>query len=361
MRRVLITTVVVLLLSGLAASAEEVRWLPVAASNTGINGTVWTTDLWIFNRALDASIDVKLAFLPDAAGTTSPVEVTVTVPAFNSLYVHDPVGTLFSDSRPGAIRLRSAHPFEARSRTYNSGGSMGTYGQGIPALAPSDALGGGLLLGAANIQGEDGVRTNLGILNPSEDDQSVLVFVQDGSTLATLGGTHIDVGPMGWTQFNVFDLVGAADSDVSNAIVRVVSSPEPGLFTYLSRVDNRSGDATFVLPFDATGFHLLPRDWTVQVTFTYSGSTAVSDLTYTGEDGSDVTVESPPSGWTTSLTFTSPATFCFAANGMTGEAGGSMEVELLLGPEGEQPARSTRQTESDGAGPLTLEKCVDLD
>ena len=360
MRRVLITTMVVLLISGLAASAEEVRWLPVAASNTGLNGTVWTTDLWIFNRALDAPIEVKLAFLPDVAGTTTePVEVTVTVPAFTSVVIHDPVGSLFSESRPGAIRLRSEHLFEARSRTYNDGGAMGTYGQGIPALAPSEALGGGVLLGAANIAGEDGVRTNVGILNPDTDDQKALVVIYDQATGATVGAKHVDVGPLGWTQFNPFELVGAADTDVSDAVVVVVSLP--GVYTYLSRIDNRSGDAVFVLPFDATDVRLLPRDWTVQVTLTYSSSTTLSAFTYTGEDGADVTVESPASGWTATLGFISPATFCYTANGEAGEDGGSIDVELLLGPEGEQPARSAQHTENDGAGTLALHKCIDLD
>ncbi len=362
MRRVLITTMVVFLLSGLAASAEEVRWLPVAASNAGLNGTVWTTDLWIFNRALDAPIEVELAFLPDAAGTTDPAEVTVTIPAFTSVYLHDPVGSLFFENRPGAIRLRSEHPFEARSRTSNDGGAKGTYGQGIPALAPSEALGGGVLLGAANIAGEDGVRTNVGILNPGIDSQNVLVFVQDGETGASIGAKHVDVGPLGWTQFNVFDLVGAADLEVSNAVVRVVSAPQPGLYSYLSRVDNRSGDAMFVLPFDATGKYLVTQVWTVQVTLTSDAQrTTPRSITYTGEDGSDVTVKSPQSGWTTTVSLPDPATLCFTAVGDTSVHGGWLDVEVLWAPEGELPRRSDYYELAEAASTITLHDCIELD
>jgi len=360
MRRVLITTMVVLLISGLAASAEEVRWLPVAASNTGINGTVWTTDLWIFNRVVDSPIEVKLAFLPDVAGTTTePVEVTVTVPAFTSVVIHDPVGSLFSESRPGAIRLRSDHVFEARSRTFNDGGAMGTYGQGIPALAPSEAHGGGVLLGAANIAGEDGVRTNVGILNPGDDDIDALVGVYDEATGEVIGAKHVDVGPMGWTQFNVFELIGAGDTDVSDAMVEVISFR--GAYSYLSRVDNRSGDATFVLPIDATAVRIVPRDWTVQVTVTCSSSTTLTGVTYTGEDGSNVTVESPSCGWTTTLHFTSPATFCYTATGTTAEGGGSMDVEVAYTPEGESTRGSTNHGAIDNAGTIPLNDCIDLD
>jgi len=37
-----------------------------------------------------------------------------------------------------------------------------------------------------------------------------------------------------------------------------------------------------------------------------------------------------------------------------------MNAELLLGLEGEQPARAALHIETDGAGALTLHKCVDL-
>ena len=359
MRRVLITTMVVLLISALAASAEEVHWLPVAASNTGLNQTVWTTDLWIFNRALDAPIEVKLAFLPDVAGSSNPVEVTITVPALTSLCLHEPVGTLFSESRPGAIRLRSEHPFEARSRTYNDGGAMGTYGQGIPALAPSEALGGGVLLGAANIAGEDGVRTNVGILNPGDEVIDALVGIYDEATGEVIGAKHVDVGPMGWTQFNPFELVGAADTDVSDAVVVVVSFP--GVYTYLSRIDNRSGDAVFVLPFDATDVRLLPRDWTVQVTLTYSSSTTLSAFTYTGEDGAERDRGVAGERLDGDPRFHIPRDLLLHRQRRGGRR---RRVDRRRAAPGSRRASSPpvrpNDTENDGAGTLALDECIDL-
>jgi len=357
MKRMVFVSLVLIILTTMAG-AEEIRWIPVAASNPGLHDTQWTTDLWIYNRVFDAEIQVYLAFFPDAEGDLEPHEVMVTVAASSSLKIDDVVGQLLAENRPGAIRLRSEHPFEARSRTMNSGSGQGTYGQGIEGQPADNALFGSLLVGAANDPGPDGVRTNLGFVNPGEDDGDVFVVLSEQDTVTVIGTAYVELGPHGWYQANVFDLVGAADHVTDNAVVTCVFGR--GLLPYLSRVDNRSGDATTVLPFTAQPVYTVPTDWQVDLTLTYSGGVTIDSLVYTGRDGADVTVSAPPSGFTVDLEFVSPAEFCYTVVGSTDSSGGQVVVEVLTARDGGLPA-SHRSTVGNGsAGPIESADCTNL-
>ncbi len=357
MKRANIVVLVVFVLTTVAG-AEEIRWLPVAASNPGLHGTNWTTELWIYNRVVDAEIEVALAFYPDAEGNPEADEVTVTVAAGSSLKIDDVVGQLFEENRPGAVRLRSEHEFEVRSRTFNDGADGGTFGQGIPGQSPESGMLGSLLVVAANDPGPDGVRTNVGFVNPTDNSGRVLVVLSEQDTVTVIGTEFVELGPYGWYQANVFDLVGAADHVTENAVVTCVFGP--ALLPYLSRVDNRSGDATTVLPFTAEVVYTIPTDWQVGLTLTYSAGVTLDSLVYTGVDGGDVTVNGPASGFTVDLEFVSPARFCYTATGTTDISGGQVEVEVLTTRDGGQPARHRRIVGSAGAGAIENADCVDL-
>ncbi len=361
--QIVLCVIAFLTLAGLAG-AETVLWVPAAASNPGLNDTQWSTDLWIVSHVTDAPIEVYAAFCPDQAGTTEPAEVTVEVPDDQVLQISDAVATLFGESRPGAIRLRSEHPFWAQSRTFNDGGDNGTYGQGIPATPPPPDVEpngeGYKLLGGANRPGPDGVRTNIGIVNTGDASREVMVAIRESPSGEVLGGARVDIGPHGWYQADVFELVGAGDRIVEVAEVGTLSlageTPD-SLLTYLSRVDNRSGDGTFVMGYFGEVIRILPHPWEVRLSLTYTVSVTVSELTHTAPDGSSVTVANPASGFDTgTLEFMSPATFCWSVTGQL--AGGSVTVRVSASDDTGQA--SLRTSGQDGGDTIDLSDCLDL-
>jgi len=314
MRTTLLLLIVILILITMIApplAAETVLWVPAAASNSGAHGTEWTTDLWIYNQVMDQPLTVYLAFLPHENGVTDPVEIPVEVPVWDYVYIQDVVGSLFGENRSGAIRLRADYVFEATSRTFNTGGDVGTYGQGIPAVAASTTTVGAILLGASNRPTANGTRTNLGLLNTSSERLKLWVAVS-GSTMPSAIGefTEYWIEPLGWWQGNLFELVGAGSVAVDNAVVTVINprndqtiGTNRSVISYLSVVDNASGDGTYVEPVDAAGVFTLPVDWVLDFTVDAASNVTVHNLTVTIEDsepevftdlseGAQVTLES---------------------------------------------------------------------
>lgn len=353
----------ILLAAGLIATvvtAEEVRWIPAAASNPGAFGSQWKTDLWLYSWVADAPIEVVVAFLPEDSGGTDPVEVTVEVPTGISVQLHDVVADLFGENRPGALRLRSEHPFEAQSRTYNDGGDNGTFGQGIPAVQVGEDSESWFLMGAANHGGLDGVRSNVGLINTTDTIIYVFLSIFDSDSWMVIGQKSVFVQPLSWTQVNIFDFLEVADVEVDNAVVIGFVPDNSGVLSYLSRVDNRSGDGTFSLPFYDQYVYIMPAQWEVVPTLTYTDGVTVSTLTYTGTDGSDVVVENPDSGWTETLIFDPPAEFCYEVEGTGPAGGGSVLVEIRTTRSGESTALYTHQ-EGVGGGSFSFSgSCIPL-
>lgn len=120
MRHLAIFPIVILLMAVLPATAEVELWIPAAASNPGLHGTVWTTDLWLQSRVLDAPIEVVATFHPDQTGTMTPEEIVIDLQPRTQIEIRDAVAMLFSENRPGgdppAIRLPVLRSIENRQR-----------------------------------------------------------------------------------------------------------------------------------------------------------------------------------------------------------------------------------------------------
>ncbi len=353
MKRFTTCMFLILIMATGLASAEVVRWIPAAASNPGNAGTFWSTDIWITNLVLDSPIDVHIAFLSESLDGADPVEVTVEVPARTTILIEDVVGTVLSESRPGAMRLRSDFPFEAQSRTFNTAGGNGTFGQAIPGIADSDSdswfLNSWILIGAANRPTEDGVRSNIGLYNRTRSETDVKITVISAETGEVVGqaGTEVSVGGFGWIQANVFELVGAPDAVIENASVHVFG--RPSVSGYLSRIDNQSGDGAFFLPIASDYVSSIPADWEITVSLEMYSSASVDAIVYTGPEGWDVVVTEPESGWSTTVIIGSPAEFCFEVWGHDGgvavefelqrsEGNGQSGGSFFLGASGDSPS-----------------------
>jgi len=363
MRNVATLVVIIALLIVLPAVADEELWIPAAASNPGLHGTVWTTELWLASRVLDAPIEVTAAFFPDQAGTAEPVEVTIEIQPSTQVEVLDAVATLFGENRPGAIRLSSDHPFVVQSRTANDGGDAGSFGQGIPGFTGESAEEALNFIGASNLPGEEGHRTNIGIVNLSDEEHRVMITARDGETLDPLGTVFVEIGSNGWYQVDVFRTLGIDDQTVKLADIAIFANGAD-LLGYLSRVDNRSGDGTFIFPSNEWYIRVESRIWELEATLTYTGATSIERVDYTTGDGLE-TVDSPESGFNTGiLEFDSPTTFCIRALGETGPQSGSIEFEINRRPEDDPIWTRGRHRRSWGAGsstaPLDENYCVEL-
>lgn len=364
MRRLAVSFVIALLAIVLPATAQEELWIPAAASNPGLHGTLWTTELWLGSRVADAPIEVRAAFLPDQEGTAEPEEVVIAIEASTQVEILDAVATLFGEDRPGAIRLRSEHPFVAQSRTANDGGEAGSFGQGIPGFkleSTNEALS---FIGASNLPGADGHRTNLGIINLGEEEERVLITARDGETLEPFASVFVDIGPNGWYQVDVFSILGLDDQAIKLADVAIFAGGGD-LLGYLSRVDNRSGDGTFIFPSSAAFVRIESRVWELEATLTYSSTTTVERVEFPDGDDGLATVDSPESGFNTGiLEFDSPTTFCIRAVGVAGPQAGSIEFEINRRPEDDPnwTQGRHRRSWSAGSGPTPLDEdyCVEL-
>lgn len=359
MRGVTVLAVVLVACSSMAGATTHVRIVPAAASNPGLHGSHWSTELNLYNRAFDQEASIQVAFLPDADGTEFPQEVTVVVEPVSTLSIQDVVATLFGEHRPGALRLTSQVPFEASSRTFNDGAGQGSFGEGIPAVDPDDVLDAWVLMGAANGPGTAGVRTNLGLVNRGPWDAEVVVVLSIPATGEWFGPVTVDLGPYGWTQQDAFALFGISDRTVDGALV--VGSFSGGVFGYLSRVDNRTGDGTFVLPVDGAIANTLPKQWDVTLTLTYSAGVEVYAIAYDGPGIPETVANDPVSGWTTDLTFTSPADLRYEVLGVFGAGGGTVEVEVEYSFGGGEPGRRVQRLAPGQAGALNLDGCFHME
>jgi len=325
---------VILLLIFLATTARaETLWIPAAASNPGLYGTMWTTDLWIYSRVNDETISLTATFFTDQEGSVTPPKATIDLPPNAPIEVRDAVATLFGEDRPGAIRLESDYPFWAQSRTVNTGGDQGLFGQGIPAYSPGETAPGYTLLGASNQQGPDGHRTNIGIVNTSNTTESVNIIARDPNTLDLLGVTAIEIGPFQWFQGNLFELLGISDQSVDLADVSVF--PSAFKMVYISRIDNRSGDGTFIWGSSGESISIVgnpDREFEIRTTLTYDDGVTVDWLKWPGSDG-PVYTRAPDTGYETdTVVKQAPLEYCVNVVGLSGPSPSGVTVSISTRP-----------------------------
>lgn len=251
--------------------------VPAAAHAPGASGSFWRTDLSIARPAGDGGDDavVTLEFIasgPEGSATSRQV-VTLPepLPPGGSRSLPDVVGTLFPGGVSGALVVSAATPagplasLLVDSRTWTPAGAdegAGSFGQAIPGIPwgrrgdPASAAGDLSLLWLPGIEESDLFRTNVGLVNGSPNScLTVDVEILDA------GGTPVGTvteSLQPWSHRQIADLPGAVGAHGAgySARLRVVASDdlgiepsaadEPALFAYLSRVDRRTNDPTYL-------------------------------------------------------------------------------------------------------------------
>jgi hypothetical protein len=260
--------------------ATYTQLLPAIGESGGLNGTFWRSDMWLFNPS-DQPIGVTIKRLMNAGATRQ-----ISVPAKASVKMANVLRELGGGPAGDGIALdslviesdyRRGAQLSIYSRTYTTSPNGGTYGQAIPAV-PS-------LVGYSNHRAVETVSIDMAetesffVLDKRDPDQfrHNIGAVNTGDVPLTLRLRYAEVtrnsirpeherfltiAPHSVRQFNIEGLFG---SDVfTTRPPRIWVSGDRPAALWLSMVDNKTGDASFV-PFtqygieaDAEAMHAFP-------------------------------------------------------------------------------------------------------
>jgi hypothetical protein len=221
-------------------------YLPTVAKANGRFGSVWTTDVWIYQQGAST---IHLWFNPADQDNTDASSVVVTLDQPVTVLT-DVVGSTFGADGVGSVHYLADGPVVVTSRTWTTADPAGSFGQTIPgvpledAAVPDTGQAGALRMFVDQL---DGFRTNLGVTNVSRVPATVAVdiFTADGEPAPGSSSFTLELPPFGMTQVN--DLLNRLDSGVREGlIVRVgVTSAEGAITAYTSTVDNATNDASY--------------------------------------------------------------------------------------------------------------------
>ena len=246
------------MLADVPSTAAADLVVPVVGRTPGLAGTLWRTRLELFNTA-DTETSVALFLnLSDLDNTTPAASAQRSIPPRTTLIVEDLIADAFTlDQAVGSVDIVASAPVIAHARIANYGSDLGTFGQSVPAVPVDWAVGweevpglnprGGLLY-LFEAQQDEGFRSNLGIASVVATPLAVEVTARIGDQPV---GTPLvlELQPFSHTQVNrVLTEMGVP---AGTAGVRLEVAAESGssgrFFAYISRVDNGSGDAVFLL------------------------------------------------------------------------------------------------------------------
>ncbi len=252
---------------------------PVVARGSGLHGTEWVSDLTLFNP-VDHGMNVFVGFLPANQDNSGSEYLTVVfLDTGETLIVEDVLQTTFDiDTDIKGMLTLNVNPdltgnaegsvVYGVTRTYNTGGGEGTYGQTVPGLMPAYNVGwsSSFITGARN---DGSFRSNLGIASASLTTRIRVhyrITSGDGTLLAD-GFKTIHIQSMNQWSFDELG-VGSVEGPLTVELwldpVYASQDPCAGLFTngffaYVSKVDNLTGDAEFIYAYPMAPY-LCPED-----------------------------------------------------------------------------------------------------
>ena len=230
-----------------AGVTPTTRFVPAGARAPGADDTFWMTDAAIVNMT-NAVATFNIAYLPKDQDNSNPVNVSALLEPGEQMAAADVFNSMFGlTTANGALRIVTSHPdVKMTTRTFNTGGDVGTFGQFIPSLDRTVALSPGVSGGLAQLQEDSAFRTNIGLLNitPSEIEVSIRMFYGDGTLAGSIQPTLL---PFEMVQYNRIFSNQAGASDVHSGYAIVSVETEGGeVLSYASVVDNLSGDPIYV-------------------------------------------------------------------------------------------------------------------
>jgi hypothetical protein len=157
--------------------------------------------------------------------------------------VGDVVGELRM-SGSGSVEIVSDQPLLASSRTYNAS-EDGTYGLFLDSISAPQMAASGDEVWLPQLRQDASFRTNIGLVNSSDDEVRLRVFLYDasGNELASRMRT---LEPRSWMQLQepFSRIAGRGDIESGSAKVEVASGH--GVIAYASVIDNATNDGTAI-------------------------------------------------------------------------------------------------------------------
>jgi formylglycine-generating enzyme required for sulfatase activity len=221
-----------------------------AAHLTGLNGTVWRTDLEVCNRDFLQGSFTVAALLRDQANP-APQFASFTVSPNVCASYPDVLASVFALSGAAALRITPlAGAMVVSARTYNlsPAGTFGAFAfaQGAATvIAPGRS---GLLVQLGQSASDaTGFRTNIGVANLTATAATALVDLYRDSG-ALVGTVTIPLQPFEYVQkTKAFSAVTSAEVADGYAVVRTTTAGA-ALLAEASVIDNRTGDPVTVQP-----------------------------------------------------------------------------------------------------------------
>lgn len=206
------------------------------------------SDIRVFNAAA-TGVDVTFTYYPQG-NPGSPVAKTVHINPFTIFASDNVLPTLLNvTSSGGAIVVTTAanSSLVVSGRTYSNAATGGTYGQFIPAISPTDGIGGGdPALQVLQLEQSKNFRSNIGMSELTGNPVTVqLTVFAPGSKVSA--STNISLAPNEFTQLNgvIASLFPGVDTYNARAVLKVIGGT--GRVTaYASVVDNFTQDPTYV-------------------------------------------------------------------------------------------------------------------
>jgi hypothetical protein len=201
------------------------------------------TDMRVYNAA-SAPANVTINFF----GSTQLPAVQRTIPAGQVLAVDNVLGSLWNASGGGAVAITTDNdtPLVVTARTFSRDGNGGTFGQFIPGVTATDAVGvGDRTLQVVQLEQSPSFRSNLGLVEVTGNPVTVeiLGFTPESKIAARVektlsGGEFSQLG-------NVFTSMGFGNVYNGRVSVRAIGG-SGRVAAYGSVVDARTADPTYV-------------------------------------------------------------------------------------------------------------------
>jgi len=265
MRRTLIAASALLLAASSARAAYSPAttngWLITAGRVAGVGGSLFRTDVWLFNPDDAATVTATLVFHPAVTNgqpAAAPVSSSplVLAPRETRFFADVTLQTVpVGDGVVGALEWQSSAPVMGAARVYTFT-PTGTFGFFLPALPQSESLTARsspddtahvLQIFGTN-SGDASFRTNLDVTNTSAQAIPVEVRVIDPVTSQIYGGTQsYVVAPGSLLRLGaIFDAVSAPLEDglrITVAVPEGTAIGAGGILAAAYTLDNRTQDA----------------------------------------------------------------------------------------------------------------------
>ncbi|HEV2720634.1 MAG TPA: PKD domain-containing protein, partial [Thermoanaerobaculia bacterium] len=228
-----------------AAPAAFHSLVSAAAQTNGAGGSVWRTELTIFNAGNEPAVGT-FTFLPSAGGSVQ-VRPLYLAPK-QSMTLGNALLDLFGmSSGAGALTIEassasSTPSLKVTSRTFTTG-SVGTYGQAVPQVSDG-ALQQSLFL--TGLESDAAFRTNIGLVNRGSDPVGTSLELVDANG-NTLGTSTVVVQGDNFSQASLASFFPNINGGSYASLSMRITAGAPGAISvYASIIDNRTQDPVYI-------------------------------------------------------------------------------------------------------------------